>query len=253
MWTISGSPRPSSAQTSREARSRSCGVDQIGQPRHAGDRAGGPSAVRYVTVSRTRRRRRPTRRGSRPAAEGWPITTAGIPSSVDALDPRVGAAQVGEEHPVHPALAPPAAVHLQLLRRVVDDLEQQGAAARGELALDAADQFHEERLHAEHAGPAGTGRGRRRRRGRRVRARAALLGRQPISSAMALIAARVAGETPGRSFSAYDTAPLETPARRAMSAIVGRCLGMRPRLTGSLYLGHPNDRLCHLRFSRRSR
>ncbi|GIF36318.1 hypothetical protein Axi01nite_06290 [Actinoplanes xinjiangensis] len=33
---------------------------------------------------------------------------------------------------------------------------------------------------------------------------------------------RVASETPGWPLSAYDTAPLDTPARRAMSAIVGR-------------------------------
>ncbi len=33
---------------------------------------------------------------------------------------------------------------------------------------------------------------------------------------------RVASETPGWPLSAYDTAPLETPARRATSAMVGR-------------------------------
>ncbi len=56
-------------------------------------------------------------------------------------------------------------------------------------------------------------------------ARAALLGRQPISSAMARMRARVDAETPGWPFRAYDTAPLETPARLAMSAIVGRFTG----------------------------
>src|SRR4051812_47202274 len=54
------------------------------------------------------------------------------------------------------------------------------------------------------------------------RARAALLGLNPISCAIATIRCRVASETPGCPFSAYDTAPLDTPARRAMSAIVGR-------------------------------
>ncbi|GAA0366905.1 hypothetical protein GCM10009541_06650 [Micromonospora gifhornensis] len=39
---------------------------------------------------------------------------------------------------------------------------------------------------------------------------------------------RVASETPGWPLSAYDTAPLETPARRATSAIVGRFTGVRP-------------------------
>nr|BFE68351.1 hypothetical protein GCM10020092_016520 [Actinoplanes digitatis] len=54
------------------------------------------------------------------------------------------------------------------------------------------------------------------------RARAALFGLKPISSAMATMRRRVASETPGWPLSAYDTAPLDTPARRAMSAIVGR-------------------------------
>ena len=54
------------------------------------------------------------------------------------------------------------------------------------------------------------------------RARAALLGWKPISSAMARIRCRVAADTPGCPFSAKDTAALVTPARRAMSAMVGR-------------------------------
>lgn len=53
------------------------------------------------------------------------------------------------------------------------------------------------------------------------RARAALCGRQFISSATRRIRALVASLTPGRPLSAKDTAPLETPAWRAMSAIVG--------------------------------
>ncbi|GAA2310217.1 hypothetical protein GCM10010149_70700 [Nonomuraea roseoviolacea subsp. roseoviolacea] len=40
-----------------------------------------------------------------------------------------------------------------------------------------------------------------------------------------MIAARLASDTPGRSFRAYETATLDTPARRAMSAIVGRFTG----------------------------
>src|SRR5690349_24085988 len=52
-------------------------------------------------------------------------------------------------------------------------------------------------------------------------ARAAALARKPTRSAIARMRARVCSETPGRSFSAYETAPLETPASRAMSAIVG--------------------------------
>src|SRR3954452_21941486 len=54
------------------------------------------------------------------------------------------------------------------------------------------------------------------------RARAALFGLKPISSAIAMMRCRVASDTPGCPFSAYDTAPLDTPARRAMSAIVVR-------------------------------
>ena len=57
-------------------------------------------------------------------------------------------------------------------------------------------------------------------------ARAALCGRQLICSAIFRIRSRVASLTPGRPFSANDTAPLDTPARFAMSAIVG--LAMRP-------------------------
>ena len=52
------------------------------------------------------------------------------------------------------------------------------------------------------------------------RARAARFGYQPSSSAMARIRSRVSSETPGRPLSAYDTAPLDTPARSAMSLIV---------------------------------
>src|SRR5688572_9014567 len=59
-------------------------------------------------------------------------------------------------------------------------------------------------------------------------ARAALLGLKPISSAMARMRRRVASDTPGWPLSAYDTAPLDTPARRATSAIVGRFTGAAP-------------------------
>src|SRR5204863_408428 len=51
---------------------------------------------------------------------------------------------------------------------------------------------------------------------------AATLGRQPISLAMSRMRLRVLADTPGRPFNAYDTAPIETPARAAISAIVGR-------------------------------
>jgi hypothetical protein len=40
---------------------------------------------------------------------------------------------------------------------------------------------------------------------------------------------RVSADTPGRLFSAYDTAPVDTPARRAMSAIVIRAMVRSPR------------------------
>ncbi len=58
-------------------------------------------------------------------------------------------------------------------------------------------------------------------------ARAAVLGRQPSCSATRRTRARVASETPGRSLSAKDTALSDTPARRAMSFIVGRRAGDR--------------------------
>ena len=51
-------------------------------------------------------------------------------------------------------------------------------------------------------------------------ARAARLGYQPRSAAIPRMRSRVASETPGCPFSAYETAPFETPARSAMSAIV---------------------------------
>ena len=57
------------------------------------------------------------------------------------------------------------------------------------------------------------------------RARAALLGSKPISAAMARMRSRVAAETPGWPFRAKETAALVTPARRAMSAMVGRLIG----------------------------
>nr|WP_264295183.1 hypothetical protein [Microbispora sitophila] len=51
---------------------------------------------------------------------------------------------------------------------------------------------------------------------------AAALGRQPISLAMSRMSLRVSADTPGRPLSAYDTAPIETPALAAISAMVGR-------------------------------
>ena len=57
------------------------------------------------------------------------------------------------------------------------------------------------------------------------RARAALLGSKPISAAMARMRSLVAAETPGWPFRAKETAALVTPARRAMSAMVGRLIG----------------------------
>lgn len=62
--------------------------------------------------------------------------------------------------------------------------------------------------------------------------RARLLGRQPSSSAAAMILSTVDCASPGRPFSANDTAPLETPARVATSAIVGRCFATRTYLDG---------------------
>lgn len=73
------------------------------------------------------------------------------------------------------------------------------------------------------------------------RARAALLGCQPSSSATPRIRARVSRDTPGRSLSAKDTALSDTPARRAMSLMVGlramACLPL-PRPWGTSGVQH---------------
>ena len=61
-----------------------------------------------------------------------------------------------------------------------------------------------------------------------VSARAALLGWKPISSAIARIRSLVAAETPGWPFSAKETAALVTPARWAMSVMVGRFIRTPP-------------------------
>ena len=53
-------------------------------------------------------------------------------------------------------------------------------------------------------------------------ARARGLGVQPSCSATSRMRRRVSGATPGRSFSAKETAPLDTPAALATSLIVGR-------------------------------
>ena len=63
-------------------------------------------------------------------------------------------------------------------------------------------------------------------------ARAARFGYQPSSRAMETIRSRVSSETPGRPFSAYETAPFDTPAWNAMSLIVTlriRLCARRPR------------------------
>src|ERR1700749_2230282 len=54
------------------------------------------------------------------------------------------------------------------------------------------------------------------------RARAALLGWNPSSAAIAAMRSRVAADTPGCPLSANDTAAVVTPARLATSLMVGR-------------------------------
>ena len=54
------------------------------------------------------------------------------------------------------------------------------------------------------------------------RARARGLGDQPSRSATSRMRGRVSGASPGRSFSANETAPFETPAAVATSLMVGR-------------------------------
>ncbi|BCL16124.1 hypothetical protein GCM10017556_38630 [Micromonospora sagamiensis] len=50
----------------------------------------------------------------------------------------------------------------------------------------------------------------------------------------------MASETPGCPLSAYDTAPLETPARRATSAMVGRFTGASLHFPGARTGGFPS-------------
>ncbi len=77
------------------------------------------------------------------------------------------------------------------------------------------------------------------------RARAALLGCQPSSSATRRIRARVSRETPGRSLSAKETALSDTPARRAMSLMVG--LRAMSCLTPEYRCPFPHGPLCDVR------
>ena len=56
--------------------------------------------------------------------------------------------------------------------------------------------------------------------GRPVSARAATFGYQPSSSAIFVMRSRVSGDTPVRPLRASDTALVDTPAKRAMSAMV---------------------------------
>src|ERR1035438_7409248 len=78
-------------------------------------------------------------------------------------------------------------------------------------------------------------------------ARAALLGYQSSSPATERMRRRVTSESPGRLFSANETAPLETPALRAISAMVTRLPGTLPSdtvrslgeiLTGTATIGN---------------
>src|ERR1700722_12202915 len=79
-----------------------------------------------------------------------------------------------------------------------------------------------------------------------VRARAALLGWKPTSWAIARMRSLVAAETPGWPFRAKETAALVTPARWAMSAMVGRFIRLpfaarRSRLSITAGVGRVRD------------
>ena len=137
------------------------------------------------------------------------------------VQPRVVVAQIDQQHPVDPALGVPAAVDLQFGVVIRGHLQYQRGRAGAEFVLDAGDQADEERLggqrfrravdhQTEGACPA-------------VGQRAGGGTRRPAQfRGDAGDPAGVAAETPGRLFSAYDTAPLDTPAALAMSAMVGR-------------------------------
>ena len=105
---------------------------------------------------------------------------------------------------------------------VGDHLQQQGLAALGQRHLDAGDEGGEERVGAERLRLPGDHQPDRQRPRRGQRAR-------PVAGGEARARRRPPGSgpgwhrrTPGRSFSANETAPLETPAARATSAMVGR-------------------------------
>ena len=71
------------------------------------------------------------------------------------VQPAVVDADVGDQHAVHPTLAPPAPVHRDLGVMVGHHLQGQRVRPGRQLTLDAADQLHEERLHAQRAGRSG--------------------------------------------------------------------------------------------------
>ena len=97
------------------------------------------------------------------------------------VDAGVVEAQVDDEHAVHPVFAEPAAVDLDLVADVADELERECDGARRELLLDPGDELHEERLvrdrprgPCEHE-PARVGAGRRERARRTIRIPAELV------------------------------------------------------------------------------
>ena len=123
-------------------------------------------------------------------------------------------------------LGPPAPVDGALGGHVLHHLEEQAELALGEHLLDTGDQLQEERVHAQvgrrtcHDQPHG-GRPLAGQRPRGcTRSPAQLFGDAPDP---------VAGDLrePGRPLSANETALSETPARWAMSFMVGRRAGVR--------------------------
>ena len=77
--------------------------------------------------------------------------------------------------------------------------------------------------------------------------RAARFGYQPSSWAIASTRARVASDTPGCPLRAYETAPFDTPARSAMSAMVALRAGLGSPLMAGPPRGDLTNRTARLR------
>ena len=213
--------RPRRRHTASEASIRMRVCAQVG---HAADPGDPPVAEGHQVLHRLHYRGRVVVPdvGQRADALGSADHHRRQPHLLQHRHPGVVQAQVADEDAVDPPLAPPPPVERDLGLRVGDHLEHQRVRAGRQLRLDPADQLHEERFDAEGARRAAQRQAERVRAQRRRAPGPRCWGSSRSPRRSRSIRRRVASETPGWPFSAYETAPLETPARRAISAIVGR-------------------------------